>query len=69
MLHRPHRFAFGHIDLNVIRKSLIFFGQVTKYFLRNRPYEALKRGVRQVVWYIHFIQPEKDKEKLGVGKP
>jgi len=33
------------MDLNIIRKSPIFLGQVTKYPLRDRPYEAFKRGL------------------------
>jgi hypothetical protein len=32
------------MDLNVIRKSPIFLGQVTWYSFGNRPYEALKKG-------------------------
>ena len=44
--HRPHRLAVGHMDLNAIRKSLIFLGQITNYSVRNRPHEArgLARG-------------------------
>jgi hypothetical protein len=33
------------MDRNVIRKSPLSLGQVTKYSLKNRPYEALKRGL------------------------
>jgi len=33
------------MDLKVIRKPPIFFGEVTNYSLRIRPYEALKRGL------------------------
>jgi hypothetical protein len=33
------------MDLNVIRKPPILFGQATNYSLRIRPYEALKRGL------------------------
>jgi hypothetical protein len=33
------------MDLNGIRKSNIFLGRVTKYSLKNRPDEALKRGL------------------------
>jgi hypothetical protein len=53
------------MNLNVIRKSPIFLCQVTNFSLRNRPYEALKRGSARGGSYIHFIQPPEDKEKLG----
>jgi hypothetical protein len=33
------------MDLNVIGKSPMFLGQVTNYSLRNRPYEASRRGL------------------------
>jgi hypothetical protein len=33
------------MDLNVIRKSPVFLGQVTNTSLRNRPYEASRRGL------------------------
>jgi hypothetical protein len=33
------------MDLNDIRKSPIFLGQVTNYSPRNRPYEASRRGL------------------------
>jgi len=52
-LHRPHRSALRHMDLNVIRKSPIFLGQVIRYSLRNRPYEALKRGLAR--WQVTSI--------------
>ena len=44
-LHGPHRFALGHMDLNVFRKSPIFLGQGANDFLRNRPYEASMKGL------------------------
>jgi hypothetical protein len=55
--------------LNVIRKSPIFLGHVTKYALRNRPYEALKRGLAR--WQATFIPLglERIRKNWGWARP
>jgi len=41
---RLHRFALGHMALNVMSNPPIFLGQVAKYSLRNGLYEVSRRG-------------------------
>jgi hypothetical protein len=53
------------MDLNVIRKSPIFLGQVTKYSLRNRPYEALKRGLARGQVTSIISSPERMRKNWG----
>jgi hypothetical protein len=64
-LHRSHRFAFRHMDLNVKRKSPMFLGRVTKYSLRNRPYEALQRGLAR--GHVPFIPPNLERVRKNWG--
>jgi len=53
------------MDLNVIRKSPIFLGQVTNYSLRNRPYEALKRGLARGQVTSIISSPERMRKNWG----
>jgi len=41
--------------LNVISAPAIFLSQVTKYSLRNRPYEASRRGLAR--WLVASTSP------------
>jgi hypothetical protein len=49
------------MDLNVIRKPPMFLGQVTKYSLRNRPYEALKSGLAR--GHVTLIPPNLERTR------
>jgi hypothetical protein len=53
------------MDLNVISKSPMFLGRVTKYSQRNRPYEAMKRGLAR--GHVPFIPPNLEEVRKNWG--
>jgi hypothetical protein len=53
------------MDFNVIRKSSTLLGRVTNYSLRNRPYEASRRGVAR--GHVTFIPPNLERIRKNWG--